>query len=1139
MAPGVGSPPAATASPDDGDTANSSESPDPLDDRAAKIREVTPLMFYLRNENGDLVYVPDFSFERWERLVRIARNLSDPERPGFVIEEMRAEGIARDKWVDLDITFTIRRRESVESADDDSWICVPLRLNSAVLRETPQFQSSGKHFLTFDDEQDGYQCWIQAAPDTTHTIQLPLSVPLDTTAGENLFRLQAPLPLASHLSFRVPEKTAEGTIENLVDNTSRPLTFDTQPAGGGEFSTRGVRGKVLLRWHKTRDSSNTATTRLDVFGSITVTANELSQEIRSEGRFVVRGFGGPIESFRVRLPPGMRFRESAEPGYQVEPIAEDAPQADKGQLVEVQLERPTVHEAHVQLIAELPSERDDESWPLTTAKVVDRPIQLQPTRFEFVGAVRHRGRIDFVVKGDWALQWDEDPNVPRVELGGLSPLDREIVSRFRYFSQPSDLRVSIRQKATRISVEPTHSLFVDAQRVHLRTSLTCRTSGSQAGPLALRLRGWLVETLNFADIPISTPVDLTENDPLIVPIPTEAQSTGRFTIQLEARRDLTAGVVSGTDPLRILLPQVEAANPSRTNLIVSPATITVTSAQNVALTPRSREMQALAPLVAPAGALEGPPQPNIFRYRDRGAVESASFVCDFKVQPRSVSVSVTSEAQLDARRLHVEQWFSYTILHEGVDQLLLSVPATLVEGNRCEFRILLDDQPLKLSVAERGGRSRFPVTVQLPQKILGNVELRLVHSPLPMPELATDQPTRTTIPLVFPDTEITASTTIIGNKLTMIVDRSLQVSLEDGPWVTDQGNSEPGRMVATSASDGADARLSVNRRATRQIESTLVLQTWIQTWIAGDRRRDRAVFHIRTSQQEQSIQLPATAVADESQILLAVDHQEISSKQLSDTGKLTFRIPRHTPDGPRGHVVEVWYGTASPVPSGGHMLMHAAQMRAADRAECCYWQLILPSNQLLVRGDPEMTLARRWRWEQLVWWRQPQFRQEDLESWIGASRQPPIPSTTNQYLFTSFGSPKQINVRVASRGTVFFSASGSALLLGLMLVYVPLLRKPLTLVFAGSLLLVAAVLYPDATFILGQAASFGIVLSLVALLLRRTLWRGGATEPMRNRTHISDSKVGELGHLPGDGSSRRTTIAHPMSSHVSSVGSKS
>ena len=83
----------------------------------------------------------------------------------------------------------------------------------------------------------------------------------------------------------------------------------------------------------------TVDSRLDVLGAITVTADEMLQEVSSSGQFQVRGFAGSLEAFRVRLPPGMRLRETPEPGYQVRVVPPEEAESASAQVVEVRLDQ--------------------------------------------------------------------------------------------------------------------------------------------------------------------------------------------------------------------------------------------------------------------------------------------------------------------------------------------------------------------------------------------------------------------------------------------------------------------------------------------------------------------------------------------------------------------------------------------------------------------------------------------------------------------------------------------------------------------------------------------------------------------------------------------------------------------------------
>jgi len=68
-------------------------------------------------------------------------------------------------------------------------------------------------------------------------------------------------------------------------------------------------------------------------------------------------------------------------------------------------------------------------------------------------------------------------------------------------------------------------------------------------------------------------------------------------------------------------------------------------------------------------------------------------------------------------------------------------------------------------------------------------------------------------------------------------------------------------------------------------------------------------------------------------------------------------------------------------------------------------------------------------------------------------------------------------------------ASGIALVAGLLLLYVPRSRHPLPLLGVALAFVSASFLAPEPTLLMAQAASLGLVLSLVAGLLQRGMAR--------------------------------------------------
>src|SRR5262249_11166961 len=153
----------------------------------------------------------------------------------------------------------------------------------------------------------------------------------------------------------------------------------------------------------------------------------------------------------VRLPPGMELLPLPPgSGIRVTPLATSAEETAAaveipGQIVEVRLEKPATGVTEVVLRAS----RDADAGRLTP---------LMPARFQVLGAVRQRGTIDFLMDGEWQLDWSEDRTVHRIDLTPETAAAR-VVARFEYYRQPCELELKVTARPSRVSVEPVHMVF--------------------------------------------------------------------------------------------------------------------------------------------------------------------------------------------------------------------------------------------------------------------------------------------------------------------------------------------------------------------------------------------------------------------------------------------------------------------------------------------------------------------------------------------------------------------------------------------------------------------------------------------------------------------------------------------------------
>jgi hypothetical protein len=191
--------------------------------------------------------------------------------------------------------------------------------------------------------------------------------------------------------------------------------------------------------------------------------------------------------------------------------------------------------------------------------------------------------------------------------------------------------------------------------------------------------------------------------------------------------------------------------------------------------------------------------------------------------------------------------------------------------------------------------------------------------------------------------------------------------------------------------------------------------------------------------------------------------------------------------------------------SRGHVVLHAPVLGPGQEGltvRRLYWQLVLPPDEHLLINPPDFTGEYSWAWTDFHWGRRPLLDQAELEAWSGATTETPVPAATNRYLFSGIGAGDVLEVRTAGRSWLVLTASGGALVLGLLLIYVPMVRHPALLLCAALGILAAGAIYPEPTLLISQAASLGLLLTAMAGWLERSmsrrrrragLYRGGAS----------------------------------------------
>jgi len=1001
--------------------------------------------FLLRDSKGNLVPVLGMTFEEFEQLLRAKRGLAALAAPDFVLDSLSLAGSVDDQTANLQVTATIRVRS-------DGWVRVPLLMPATVVREPPKHEGPGEHFLAFDESAGGYVSWLKGNDSKPHVVTLQISVGLSSVGEEK--RLVIAMPRATESSLRLT--TAEpSAIATLLAGEGIVSTGDAA-SGKSEIAVLGPAGDLELAWRTGQKPVPQRTAQLDASGEILVRV-ESEHRITSDARLRLRSYGQALETFRVRLPPGMELVPISLAGYSLMPVlappaeAETPGRTGPGQVVEVRLDRPATAATEVRLLATLQADLG----PL---------VGLMPAQFEVLGAVRQRGTIDFVVDGEWQLDWMEDRSVRRLDLAPDAA--NRAVARFEYFRQPCGLQLRVAARPSRVSVEPSHSVFVDSRQMRVKSMLKYRFRGARASKLVFELGEWKLLRLAPGELFELPPAGRESSGRVEIPLRPEAVLPTDLDVELEAYRPLPAE----HERISLTFPRPAAD-------IMAPASITISTAENVELTPLAGELVGLS--ADPSAARVPGRQAPALVYRDLGSGEPARFAAAVRTRPRLTTVSGRASVRLDRRQMQIEQRLEYRVAHEPQQRFALVAPrAALGDGN---LQVWLNGEPLGVhSEADTAGSNGELARAEfsLPSEQIGTILVAVRYS-LPLTGWDGQKPLALAIPLALPadegDYQFTGQQIEFTLAEGMRIEPELLVADEFSHPAPINGSSSLPAFSWSRATPVTSWRLSPSQAI--QAATALVERMWVQTWLAPHVRQERVVFQVRSQQETLRLRLPRGT--PHSSVQVAVDGVEFD-KAFRDPGQIIVNVPTQTHG--RAFVLELYYSLDPPVHRLGLSAgqLHPAQIDGAAPPRRCYWQLALPESEHLVTLPRELSTEMHWDADRWLMTRRPALDEQQLQRWIGATRQEPLPRGANLYLFGGLGQAPALDLVAAHRRLIVATASGAILLVGLLLVHVPRFRSPSLLLLAAVFLAAGSLIAPDLAVLAGQGALLGLAIIAAA-----------------------------------------------------------
>jgi hypothetical protein len=1007
------------------------------------VEEAAPTTIYLKDEKGNLVPVPGFSYEHYRDLVLQAER-SDTDPPPYTLEKLSLKGAVDGDIYrgELDVVVHVRKA---------GWVMVPLRLPRAALRDAisgsvnpkPTSPAETTDVIHRFDAKEGHVVWLWGGKDRRHTLRLPLSTPLVRVGGEEQLPLSLPKASEARLTIDVPKlisSAAPKVGDGLVETTFRD--------GRSQITVMGAAGELTLAW-RPEEMSSARILDLDASSEIAVNV-ETRDTIGLVAKMHVSRTGGSVRRVFVRLPPQTELvPRRARDFTTAVATSDDLSEAgyDPQRLANVAVARVDF---------ERPAETADFSVEAAfKPALAERGNAVESAGFEVLGSSRQSGFVNVYVPPGWSLKATPNAAVFRTDEDPALLGQNRATARYRFVRQPFSLPLEIAPQPPRTVVEPMFVATVQSQRVALAATLDYQVRGPRPAFVEVQLAGWHLDSAG--------PESLVEFEP---PAPDRAARlnlqpgpSGDFSVQLQLHRDLPA------DSLEVDfgLPQALATQ-------ALPATLFVTAADNVALTPQTDDLRGLVP---ESRAPQLPPglAGRTLIYRELPASpEPPRFVADVQMRKRRVTTTIEGRVQIGAQRADVEQNLSLQVAYEPLSSLLLDAPA---DATLADLRILQDGQLLESREETLGGAAGIPLRrwrVELLEPILGTVELNVRyrvklpeedHLQLPLIGAAEEDGivtarqqltfesrrtgTHTLIPSHADDPGVATSETPQGTVLT---------------WPRRASLLELDRALAGRTSGPA---LQVERQ-------------WVQIWLSPAARRDRLVAQLVGMGEQISVTLPTGVLA--SDITALVDGQPPRTLRLEGQS-LVIRVD---PSTERARTLELWHlmpgQTTSLVPR--QWVLDLPRINGAASPAQCWLQVLTPASEQVLFSPSPITPEQSWRKRGWLWKRAGALTTHELEQWSGAVRTEEAPADMNEALFMTLGQLPSLDVVVWGSRWLWTCVAGGVLVAGMLAYY---LSRGRMLVFIGLLsasALLATYLAPELTLNVSQYAGVGLLL-LVAV----------------------------------------------------------
>ncbi|MBI3866886.1 MAG: hypothetical protein HY290_33820 [Planctomycetia bacterium] len=997
-------------------------------------------IIYLPGPGG--VLVPVRAGASLEGYYRYLDQQESPEGPPLAaVYSLQFDGAVVDDRVQL-----VARVEVIVTAES-GWQEVKLFMQEATLRDVPAHEGPGPAVPGPLLPDFGYTWWIKGKG--THTLTLPLSIPILKLATLN--RIQATLPSTAARSKLTLRINSPRVLPKVPESST--LKSKSVPQGT-ELEVIGLGNRLDLTWQVLPDTQP-AETALEVttYAVATLVDGE-SVTLEATQRIQSLGQQGTFEEVRVSLPPGYELLRLDGREHR-----DHRPDPGNPQQIVVQLKKPT-------------SGPVDLKWTVRSKlPAVGESFALQG--FEVDRARLQTGFLAVVVVGDFRYVTETDKFLRRIDVANLPGPMQQVAAREAYqFLNRLHLRLKLQRIEPHVTVDPALLLHFSSDSAEIDGAFRLQVLRGSITSFRLRWPGWKQQgwTMTHADLPGQVEFRQSEvdGDADVIKLDFLEPAKGTVDVRFRARRALD----SAGGPVSLTLPAPETPHPYSTRLAV-------VSADNVEVELRPSETTVLYPLSEPSARIQSPREWQSLRRSDyRLESPRSELAVGLSVHSRQLHATSEVEASIRSGAVTVRQKMLFDVSYERIAQLRFSVPEG-VAPEQLKF-FASGDRKLPALFVPGSGRAPAEMRVSLDSPVIGRFEIDARYALPGIQPSSGSQTTKVSIPFMQSN-DVPFSET----RLTCRDAAGREATVDGSGWQLRL--AAEGLPVWTIGSGPASAELTVAHSA-GALHVTQVTKTLIRTVVtAGGIIENRAQYRLSEGVSELSIAFPAGL--EPTGFWWNRGELAVGSPADAADGTRLFEIviPDRTSSADRLLTITFRTHARHAGRFGADYALRAPQLPHDLRTSQVYWQVELPYQEHLFTEPTGYAAEYRWEFGKLLWAREPDLSDLELQQWIGTAAGPALQSVRpgeNRYLFATSGEVPPLSFRALRKWSMTLFGAGIALALGLVVLRWPTARNPAALLLVVFIVALLGAWHSGPVLVLLQPALLGVLLALLAAFIK-------------------------------------------------------